>query len=332
MRKNSARPPRLGQWILKKILPSEERRYFIEGIEERYLRELAYKGRISALFWYYKDIFCTIPRLIINNFSESGVMFKNYIKVALRNLTRYKVFSFINIAGLSLGIVCFILISLYVQYELSFDAFHEKTDRIFRVITRVPGSDYLGNEYSAVTPPPLASALLRKYPEVINATKLKDYRNNLVVYKDKRFYADGLYADEYFFDVFSFSLVQGDKQTALKDPFSMVITEKLAKDCFGNGNPVGNTLKIEDPYNLLTSEKRHELKITGIVNDPPENSHIQFDFLLSFATWETFPGEEESLKKWSANWLYTYFELQENSLYKHLELKLQELIQTIHTA
>jgi len=323
---NKARPPRLGQWILRKILPTEERQYFIEGIEERFLREFEDKGWLSALFWYMKDIFRSIPLLIFDTLTGSVIMFTNYLKIAFRNIKKHKVFSFINIAGLSVGMMCFILILLYVQYELSFDAFHEKADRIFRVIVRVPGSDYLGNEYSAVTPPPLAPALAEEYPEVINATKIKDYRNNLMVYKDKRSYADGLFADEHFFDVFSFPLIQGDKKTALKDPFSVVVTEKLAKKCFGNVDAYGSTLNIEDPYNLLTVEDHHDLKITGIVETPPENSHIQFDFLLSFATWGALPGQEESLTKWSANWLYTYFELQKNSSYKNLEQKLPEFI------
>ena len=103
MSKNKARPPRVGQWILKKILPSGERRYFIEGIEERYMRELKDRGRISALFWYLNDLFSTLPHLIIDNFLASTTMFRNYLKTALRIITRNKAYSLLNIIGLATG-------------------------------------------------------------------------------------------------------------------------------------------------------------------------------------------------------------------------------------
>ncbi|MGD8535037.1 MAG: hypothetical protein PVF66_04240, partial [Candidatus Aminicenantes bacterium] len=107
MRTNKARPPRLGQWILKKILPSEERRFLIEGIEERYVREFKDRGRISALFWYLRDIFRTIPILIIDDFFGSATMLKNYLKIALRNIKRHKGYSILNISGLTIGFACF---------------------------------------------------------------------------------------------------------------------------------------------------------------------------------------------------------------------------------
>ena len=147
MRINKARPPRLGQWILKKILPSEERRYFIEGIEERYVREFKDRGRISALFWYFRDTLYTIPLLIFDIFTGGIIMLKNYLKIVLRNIKRHKGYSFINIAGLAVGMAAFFLISLYVQYELSFDRYHENADRIYRVI-RERGSS-TGNDRSA---------------------------------------------------------------------------------------------------------------------------------------------------------------------------------------
>ena len=165
-----------------------------------------------------------------------------------------------------------------------------------------------------MTCPPLAPALLREYPEVNNSTRLDNINNALIINKDISYYENGIYADEYFFDVFTFPLLQGEEKTALKKPFSIVITENLATRYFGNEDPLGKTLNINEQYNLT---------ITGIVKNPPENSHIQFEFIVSFISLEQMGRE---LGVWQNIWVYTYFELQEGFPYQELEKKFPALL------
>ena len=275
MRTNKARPPRLGQWLLKKILPSEERRFLIEGIEERYVRELKDRGRISALFWYLKDIFRTIPILIIDDFLGSTILLKNYLKIALRNIKRHKTFSFINITGLVVGMTCSILIMLFIQYEISHDRYHENADRIYRILIRQPTDIYQGIDMYSISPPPLKAALMNDFPEIQNAARilrtegLINYKNNR--YLESRFFT----VDPEFLKIFTFPLTAGDPETALNEPFSILLTEEMAEKYFGNEDPIGKILTIDNTY---------DYQITGVLRNIPGNSHFKFDFLGSFSS------------------------------------------------
>jgi putative ABC transport system permease protein len=269
-RKNRARPPRVGQWILKKILPSEERRYFIEGIEERYERELADRGRLSALGWYLKDIFCTIPPLITDNFSGKTIMIKNYLKIVWRNAHRQKAYTLITLAGFALGMACCILIFLYVRFERSYDDFHRDANRIFRVVLAWHTSDTVN--YWATISTPAAWELKDKYPQVEKIVRISNRGTQPVGYEEKLFYEEGcLYADPEIFEIFSIPAVEGNPRAALIRPGTAVLTQRMAKKYFGNKNPLGQFIRIGN----------ETLEIAGIIADPPENTHLKYNFIAS---------------------------------------------------
>jgi putative ABC transport system permease protein len=174
-------------------------------------------------------------------------MLKNYLKVAVRNLLRHKVYSIINIAGLSVGMACTILILLWVQYELSYDRCHENADRIYRLATYVDFGKW--QDKLAVSNFPAGPYLKRHFPEVLEAVRLQRIRDKLFVqYNDKKFFEKDIFiADESVFDVFTFRMIRGDPKSALKTASDVVITENMAKKYFGNEDPIG---KIKMRYIL----------------------------------------------------------------------------------
>jgi putative ABC transport system permease protein len=238
-------------------------------------------------------------------------MLKNYIKIALRNLLKYKGTSFINIFGLSVGITCCILISLFVLDELSYDRYHEKSDRIFRVTLRsIVGT----HEYNGViTCAPLAAAMVRDFPEVISATRFRRLGFPVLRYGEKAFSEERFFwADPTIFEVFTIPFIKGNPKTALSKPNTVVINQTMAKKYFGDDDPMGK---------ILNADMKRDYLVTGVVEDVPHNSHFHFDFLCSLST-----SERSKSQDWLNNNLYTYFVLQKGVSYKAFEAKLDELV------
>jgi putative ABC transport system permease protein len=241
-------------------------------------------------------------------------MLKNYLKIAFVNLKKHKAFSFINILGLAIGIACSILIIAYVFHELSFDKFHKNADRIYRLRSDLKiAGDHLNIPKSS---PPIAEYLVQNYPEVLNAVRIRSLGRMPVRYRDKLYYEDRLFlADQSIFEIFTFPMLKGDPQTALKTAYSVVITEDMAKKYFGEEDPVGNVLSINNQWDFT---------VKGVAKNVPQNSHFGFDMLCSF---ETYAQEN---KREMQNWLsinnYTYILLREGYDYKQLEQKFPEMI------
>jgi len=219
-------------------------------------------------------------------------MFFNYILIALRNLLKHRVYTLINITGMAIGITCSIFIILFVNHELSYDRFHTKAERIFRV--GVSGK-FSGNEFDqAITAQPMAQALVSDYPEVENVVRIRKYGDWLVTYKDNKFHEENiLFADSTFFEIFDFKLLKGDPESVLKETRSMVMTESLARKYFGNEDPVGKMIKLETDTSLFT--------VTGLMEDVPGNSHIHFDAVGSL---HTYARPEQEF--WVSHNFYTY--------------------------
>ena len=238
-------------------------------------------------------------------------MLSNYLKTAVRNLLKYKGFSFINIAGLGIGLACCLLIFLFVQDEMSYDRYHEKADRIYRA-----GFDaVLNNNASSgvVSCGPLAPALVAEFPEVEAATRVRNYGFPVFRYGDKVFSEERVFwVDSTFVDVFTVPFILGDAKTALNKPASIVLTQSMANKYFGNENPIGKS---------LNSDNRRDYLVTGVVKDVPANSHFHYDFLASIVT---YPINEDVF--WVSNNYYTYFALKEGHSAKALEEKIQELL------
>jgi putative ABC transport system permease protein len=200
------------------------------------------------------------------------MMFKSYLKIAFRNIVKHKSYSIINVMGLSVGMACFILIFSYVQNELSYDRFHEKCDRIYRLmrVERIEGK----RGETPYVPAPLAPALQGGFPEVISTIRMTGGGWVPIFHKDKSFVEKRiLLADPPFFDVFTFPLLQGDPETVLKEKYSVVITEDIAVKYFGDEDPIGKT---------MTYANRIDLRVSGVARNVPQNSDFQFDLVMPF--------------------------------------------------
>jgi putative ABC transport system permease protein len=192
-------------------------------------------------------------------------MFLNYIKIALRGIKRQKGRSFINITGLAIGLACFFLIGLWVRDELSFDRFHKNKDRIYRILNKVSDGSMIPNPTYALAP-----TLQELYPEVEDYARVWPWAASLIKHGEKSFEADNiLLTDPGFFRMFTFPFVQGDPESAFTDPGAAVLTENTARRFFGEQNPIGKVISLEQYSTDLT--------VTGVIQDIPENSHIQFD-------------------------------------------------------
>jgi len=227
-------------------------------------------------------------------------MFKNYLKVALRNLKNKPAYSLINVGGLAIGLTCCILVLLYVQDELAFDGFHQKSDHIYRITEARPSPDQ-GERYFANTMGPVGSALVADFPEITNSVRMRSrsgFGRMAVRRGENRFYeGDQLFVEQSFFEIFDFKLLQGDRATALREPLSVVLTESSARKYFGSEDPMGQMLKT-DRFDLL--------KVTGVVQDPPLNSHLDFSMLISFATLEANEGWKKFINSWESDNFITY--------------------------
>jgi putative ABC transport system permease protein len=241
-------------------------------------------------------------------------MVKNYILIAIRNIFRNKLFSTVNILGLALGIGSALLIFLWVNDELKVDHFHANVDQLYRVMENQKYTD--GRTYTfAATPGPMAPFIKEKFPEIEKATRFTWEVNHLFQLNDKSFFETGRFVDQDFLDMFSFSFIEGDPSTALKDKSSIVITKKMAKKYFGEGDAMGKDF-------LLNT--KNSFKVTGVMNDPPKNSTIQFDYLLPFQFF--FDENKNWLDQWGNNNIRTYIMLRADANPTDFENKIKHEI------
>ena len=286
--------------------------------KDAFRRALQEMGDYGAVEAEYRKVYWGKRRRrhqLLNELTWRGAMLTNYFKIALRNFKKQKGYALINIAGLAVGLACFMLISLFVQFELSYDTFHDKADRIYRIAKEDPGDYYLGTNRFTVTPAPLVKALMEEFPEVEYATQI-DQTYRLLEYEDKRFYEAGIYATEHFFDVFTFPLLQGDPRTALVEPNSIILTESLARKYFGEANPMGQSLTT------IQANDKVEMKVVGIAKDVPANSHITFDYLISMASSR---GYARYIDHWDNNNYLTYAALRPDHSLPEFAAKLPAL-------
>lgn len=240
-------------------------------------------------------------------------MFKNYFKVAVRNLLRKKGFSLINILGLSIGIACCLLILLHVQDESSYDKHHEKSDRIHRMALERIYPDH--TSFYAVIPAGFAAVVSEDVPEVEMTTRLlRPFQDVVVTIEEDTYKEDRnrvMFADSNAFDLFTFPLLQGDAGTALKKPNSVVLTEKVAQKYFGTTDVIGKQL----------TTGQGEVLVTGIMEEQPENSHVSFDLLFSTGLLRFL--EQPNYISFSA---YTYLLLEEGVDPNVVEGKLPQVV------
>ncbi len=243
-------------------------------------------------------------------------MFRNYLKTALRNLRKRAGTSLINVAGLAVGMACSILIMLFVFDELGYDRFNGNYDRIWRVTRKWLNADGVVNLHLGQVAPPIGPLLKNDFPEILRAARMIQVEGLLInagpVYfeEDRFFFAEGS-----LFDVFTFKMTAGDPATALRDPFTVVITTDMARKYFGAEDPVGR------PITIQASGQSADLKVTGVVEPLPAASHFHPDFLGSFTTFEAIVGPRE-LESWSSNNYATYLLLPPGYDISHLATRL----------
>ncbi len=272
------KPPRVAVWLLRHLSDPENALSLIGDVEEDYFDVCAQRGKFKAGCWAWLQVLTSIPSFCKSYVYWSATMIKNYLKIALRVIKKHKGYSFINIAGLAVGIACCVLILLWVQDELSFDTFHENYKELYRTNLNIEG------QWTSSSPWALAPILKREYPEVLLATRYR-FSTLLITHAEKSFYEQSAFVDPDFFEMFTFPMVKGD----LKNPFptlnSVVITERTANKYFGREDPIGKTLTIND---------RTKFSVTGVIQDIPSNSTLEFDILASVKIFG-----EETLNSWA---------------------------------
>jgi putative ABC transport system permease protein len=198
-------------------------------------------------------------------------MLKNYLRVALRSLKKYKAYSLINISGLAVGIACCITIMLYVRHELGYDNFNRHADRIYRVAFHAVLPNL--KEDGTLTPSPMGPALLAEFPQVAAYTRIEGWMAPVLRYGGKAFSEPRfLEVDPTFFDVFTVHFLGGNPKTALAQPNSVVLTESMARKYFGSADPMGK---------ILNADHKIDWIVTGVIKDWPENSQVNFSIQMS---------------------------------------------------
>jgi ABC-type antimicrobial peptide transport system permease subunit len=239
-------------------------------------------------------------------------MLNNYYKVAVRNILRQKVYSFINIVGLAVGMACCIINFLVVQDTLSQDRFHENADNIYRIIQEVKHTNFF--EKWAVTAGPLGPSLKKDFPDVINAARIVWPVEILMTYRDKHFEEKVVFTDGSLFEMFTFPFINGETSTAFDLPNSIVLSEKMAVKYFGNENPIGKIITVltDDPaQNIIMEKKKHTFQVTGVMKNIPRYSTVKADVFMPLESTRDLLGRDPD--SWQNTWLQTFIRLSSNT-------------------
>ena len=262
-------------------------------------------GNHDAADWHFLSLYFAL--------NDIPAMFKNFVKIAYRNLLRNKGFSMINITGLAIGMAATMLIVLLIQHELSFDQFHENKNRIYEVWNHATFNGKISC-WNSVSDP-LGPALKKDIPEIEAIARIKQNVTNRLSAGEKKLTKSGYITDSGFLKIFSFPLLEGDVSTALRDKFSVVLTERTAKSLFGNEDALGKVVRIGD---------KDYVTVTGILKDPPTNTRFDFDYLLPWAYLTYGPGQD---LEWGDNSTYTGVLLKPNVNIAAVNTKIKYLRQ-----
>lgn len=300
MRKQS-NPPKIFVRMLERIVLYQDQESLPGDFEELFRQISQDRSKIAASLWYLFCLLKLLPEFVSNTISWSAAMLKNYLKTALRNLKKYHGYSFINIVGLAIGIACFLVIMLHVRFQLSYDRFHENTDRIFK---------------TPYVPAPMAQVMKEEFPEVEEVTRLS-YFGGLFRHESKYFTErTAALTDPSIFRIFHIDFTYGDSESALNNLSSIVITESAAEKYFGEDPPIGKT---------LTYENRLDFTVTGVVRDLPANTEFGFDFLINFRRANDIYGWN-CLNSWGA-WNFPMIVLlKKNSSIRDVEKKMPDVL------
>lgn len=303
----------LSSHLLDNISELKKKGFSEKDAFEKSVEQLGFADEISQEF-YKTD---NRKKLNMEGSKLSPFLLSGYVKLGFRNILKHKGYSFINIAGLALGLALFIIAALITVHELSYDQFHTKKKRIYRVYNENKRNGQMFR--MAPVEIPFAPAVKEDCPEVEKTVRLT--LSNGIVQKDDLRFSEGMtFADKDFFDVFSFKLLRGDKRDVLKNPFSVALSEKYSKKYFGDENPVGKELLID--------QKLHT--VTGVFEDLPSNSHIREDMFVSYSTY--LSENKDRVTKWNQTGNdYTYLLIAKETNVSELEAKIAKMIEKYYT-
>ncbi len=240
-------------------------------------------------------------------------MFKNFLKIAYRNLVRNKGFSFINITGLAIGMASAMLILLWVQNELSYDNFYKNKDRLYQTWNKDKGNDGTYGCWN-VTPKPLAAALKQDYPEVEKATRVSWDETYLFTVGEKKINIKGVSADNDFLSMFEFTFLEGDASNVLNNPYNIVITQQLAKKLYGDADAMGKTINIDNKYNYT---------VAGVMKDLPNNTQFDFEYIVP---WRFMSLTNQDDSSWGNNSIHNYVLLKPNVDINTFNKKIENIL------
>ncbi len=293
MKKKSYKPPRIAEWLLSRIVWKQIRYSAIGDFEEQFNAICRTESVLKAHVWYWWQVMISLPSFVNDTITGSLEMFRNYVIVALRNLRKHKGYSFINISGLAIGMACCLMISLYVLDEFSYDRYHENADQIYRLVPDLvmPG----GPRELAQSSPPMAPMLQSEFPEIAEYARFMK-SSGLYLADENHFQEDQVFfTDPAVFKIFSYTFLAGDPQTALRDPASVVITERIARKFFGNSDPLNQ---------IITAENSDVFTVTAVIEDIPASSHFTYDMLFSLKKMDQ--SNPELMTEWGALFFPTY--------------------------
>lgn len=318
LKRTNIKPPRVAAWLFRKIVRFHDYDFALGDLTEVYSAQVEEGGSFHAARWLWREIMMSLPRFFRTTVIWRFVMFRNYFKIAIRNFSKQKLFSFINVFGLALGMAACLVIFLWVRDELSFDRFHQKAERIYRVERFIRHQDF--HDFVGLTSGMYGPTLEADYPEIEKQVRIDENRLLLKDYQNLSRTETVWFADPSLFHIFDFHLEEGDPGTALASPRTLVLTRTMALQLLGPDDAVGKTLPVQWNGEYV------DFQVTGILQEIPRNSHVRFNMLASMSTYDP-----QRLSLWLANTLHTYILTGENVPKAQLETKFPEFVRKYMT-
>ena len=309
-------PPRIAQWLLLQVTKYDYHYAVLGDFEEIYNTIASERGFLKALQWYWLQVFKSLPGFISDLIYWSIIMLVNYLKSAYRNLSKEKVFSAVNIFGLTIGMAACLLILHYVSFERSYDSFHPDSERIYRLRYERTSEDGTAARFASCTPP--AGKLIReRYTEVEQLGRMLRY-SAAVSYEDTRFIEERMFfAEPQLFEVLRFHFIEGELASGISSPNKAFLSESTARKYFGDENPIGKVFSVD---------KKVDYQVTGLFKDLPPNSHVKIDILLAYENLVSLYGEDFQ-HAWGHTGMFTYLRTKPGVDPNTFEKKLQQLVE-----
>ena len=319
--------PRVPLWLLQVMADQAYNIPAMGDLEELYRDIVVDNNKFFAYLWIWRQVLRSIPLFVFHTLFWRTIMLINYIKMAIRNISSHKGYSFINISGLAIGLAASFLILLFVLNELSYDRFFPNADRIYRIVRKhkTSGRTLIN---SGIT---LAAKLKDTFPEISNIARVTT--GDVLIKKENNFIHEANLgrADQELFEILDLPMVNGNPKTSLIDPNSIVLTEKMANKYFGDSDPIGKIVSLRSKRGTKYDDTIHELTVTGVLKDHPPNSHFRFDFIIPM---ETIKWGYENIDLTKARPSYScsnYLLLSETANPQNLEQKFPAFLETTYS-